>query len=275
MLLKRTIIALIFIPLLIFFILWGGVAFLGLVCAIIGVSLFEFYQGMRKKERAPFLIEGILLGLLIPVSVYLWGEGILQLILTFSVFFLFLRQFLKFETRQAFINISLTLGGILYISLLFSYVLILRNNPSLVQASSLKGINSLTGARLVLTVFFVTWMADTSAYFIGKKWGRHKLFPQFSPYKSLEGLVGAVLVSCIAMFISRLWLGFSLVHTLILGISVGIIGQIGDFFESMLKREIKIKDFGKILPGHGGVLDRFDSLLFTIPFFYYYIKYLL
>ncbi|TET08641.1 phosphatidate cytidylyltransferase [Candidatus Aerophobetes bacterium] len=267
--LKRIIIALIFIPLLIFFILRGGIVFLGLVCIIIGGGLFEFYQGMKKEDRNLFLIEGICLGLVVPVSVYLWGEGILPLILTLSIFFLFLRQFLKFETQQAFINISLTLGGILYISVLFSYILILRNNPPLT------GAGSLSGAKLVMTVFFVTWMADTSAYFIGGKWGRHKLFPRFSPYKSLEGLVGAVLVSCIAMFISQLWLSFSLTHTLILGISVGIIGQMGDFFESMLKREVKIKDFGKILPGHGGVLDRFDSLLFTIPFFYYYIKYLL
>lgn len=266
--LKRIIIAFIFVPLLIFFILWGRVAFLGLVCVIVGGSLFEFYQGMKKEGRNLFLIEGICLGLLVPVSVYLGGEGILPLILALSIFFLFLRQFLKFETQQAFINISLTLGGILYISVLFSYVLILRNNPPLA------GVSSLSGARLVMTVFFITWMADTSAYFIGKKWGRHKLFPRFSPYKSLEGLVGAVLVSCIAMFISQLWLGFSLVHTFILGISMGIMGQMGDFFESMLKREVGIKDFGKILPGHGGILDRFDSLLFTIPFFYYYIKYL-
>ena len=137
--------------------------------------------------------------------------------------------------------------------------MILRNIPSV-------------GGKLVITIFFVTWMGDTGAYFIGKRWGKHKLFPQISSHKSREGLVGAILLSGVAMFISRTWLPLSLIHTLVLGGLIGTMGQIGDFSESMLKRELGIKDFGKILPGHGGILDRFDSLLFTVPLFYYYVK---
>jgi len=258
-LLKRSIIAAGFIPVLIFLILWNKAAFLVLVCLIIGVSLFEFYQRMRKEGENLFLWEGILPGLLLPVGIYLGGEKILPILLTFIVLFLFLRQFLRLKIQRAFVNVSLTLGGILYISFLFSYVLILRNVPSL-------------GARLVITIFFATWMGDTGAYFIGEKWGRHKLFSQVSANKSWEGFIGAILVSCLAMFISRTWLSFSLIHTLVLGVLIGVMGQIGDFFESMLKREVEIKDFGKILPGHGGILDRFDSLLFTVPLFYYYVK---
>ncbi len=261
MLLKRTLVAVGFIPVLISLILWSKAAFFILVCLIIGVSLFEFYQRMRKEGENIFLTEGILLGLLIPVGVYLRGEGVLPILLVFIILFLCLRQSIHLKIRQAFVNVSLTLGGVLYISFLFSYIISLRDISSL-------------GARLVVTIFFATWMGDAGAYLIGEKWGRHKLFPRVSPHKSWEGFIGALLVSCVAMFISRMWLFLPLVHTLILGVLIGVMGQMGDFFESMLKREVGIKDFGKILPGHGGVLDRFDSLLFTVPVFYYYVKFM-
>lgn len=261
MLLRRILVAAGLIPVLIFLILWSKAVFLVLVGIIIGVSLFEFYQSMKKEGGNIFWREGILLGLLIPVGVYFGGEEAIPILLVFIILFLCLRQFIQLRIRQAFINVSLTLGGILYISFLFSYIVPLRDISSL-------------GAKLVITIFFATWMGDTGAYFIGKKWGKHKLFPQVSPHKSWEGFMGAILVSCVAMLISRIWLFFPLVHTLILGVFIGIMGQVGDFFESMLKREVGIKDFGKILPGHGGVLDRFDSLLFTIPLFYYYVKFL-
>jgi len=259
--LKRTVVACIFIPLLILIIWWGGIAFLGLVCLISAVALFEFYQGIKKKGQEPFLIEGISLGMLVPVSIYIWGDKTLPSVFILIIFCLFMRQFLKFEIKNAFTNVALTLGGILYICFLFSYVLILRGETS--------------GTRLVITVFFATWLGDSGAYLIGRRWGRHKLWVRLSPYKSMEGFIGAVLISCMAMFISRLWLSFSLFHTLALGIMIGTFGQIGDLFESMLKRELGIKDFGRILPGHGGILDRFDSLFFTVPLFYHYVKYLI
>lgn len=260
MLLKRTMVAAGLIPVLIFLILWNKVAFLILVCLIIASSLFELYQGMRKEGKNLFLWEGISLGLLVPLGIHLSGKDILPTILAFVVLFLCLRQLLRLNIKQAFVNVSLVLGGIFYVSFLFSYVLILRNVPSL-------------GARLVITIFFVTWMGDTGAYLVGEKWGKHKLFFQISPHKSWEGVIGAILVSFVAMFVSRMWLSFPFVHTLVLGVLIGIMGQLGDLFESMLKREVGIKDFGRILPGHGGILDRFDSLLFTIPLFYYYTKF--
>lgn len=259
--LKRTVVACIFIPFLVLIIWWGGIVFLGLVCLISAVALFEFYQGIKKKGQKPFSIEGISLGMFVPVSIYIWGDRALPPVLILIIFCVFMRQFLKFETKDAFTNIALTMGGIFYICLLFSYALILRGET--------------LGARLVITVFFVTWLGDTGAYLIGRRWGQHKLCVRLSPYKSMEGFIGAVLISCVAMFISRLWLTFPLFHTLALGVMIGMVGQIGDLFESMLKREMGIKDFGRILPGHGGVLDRFDSLLFTVPLFYHYVKYLI
>ena len=260
MLLKRIIVALIFIPILTFFILWGGFLFLGLICTIIGFGLFEFYQGMKREKLLTNI--GILLGMGIPFSFYLMGEKAASPILTLVIFLFLFGQFFEFKRRRNSTDAFINIGGILYISFLFSHILILRNIPRI-------------GSTLTITVLFATWMGDTGAYFIGERWGKHKLLPEISPHKSKEGFLGAVLVSSLAMFISRLWLCLPLIHTAILGILIGTMGQMGDFFESMLKREIGIKDFSGILPGHGGILDRFDSVLFTVPLFYYYVKYLI
>jgi len=258
-LLERTIVAAIFIPLLILLMLWGGIGFLVFVCLVIFLALFEFYQGMERGGKHPFLIDGTICGILVPLFLYIWGEETLFPLLTLIVFYIFFRQFFKFKVEGAFVNISLTVGGIFYISFLFSYILLLRDLP-------------LIGVKLVITVFFVTWMSDSGAYFIGRAYGRHKFLVFISPYKSIEGFGGAILIAVVSIFISRIWLVFPFVHTLALGICMGIMAQMGDLFESMLKREVGIKDFGRLLPGHGGILDRFDSLLFTIPLFYYYVK---
>ena len=262
MLLKRVVVAVIFVPVLIVFIWWGGIPFLCLTSAIIGVALIEFYQGMRHAGRKLVPGEGVILGILLPVCVYLKGAEILPLVLVVIVLFISLRQFFKFRIEASSASVFLTLGGILYISFLLSHVIMLRAIPGL-------------GQKLVLTVFFVTWMGDSGAYLIGTFGGKHKLLPRISPKKSLEGFVGGVSVSCLAIFISQSWLSFPFLHSVILGVLIGVMGQLGDFFESMLKREMKRKDFGVILPGHGGLLDRFDSLLFTTPVFYHYLKHVI
>jgi len=262
LLLKRVLVAAIFVPVLILFIRWGSIPFLCLTSAIIGVALAEFYRGMDSTGTKLLSREGVGLGILLPVSVYLWGGEILPLVLVGVVLFISLRQFFKFRIEASSTSIFLTLGGVLYISFLFSYLIMLRAIPG-------------SGMGAVLTLFFVTWMGDSGAYFIGILGGKHKLFPRISPKKSIEGFMGGVLVSCLAIFISRFWLSLPFLHSVILGVLIGVMGQLGDFFASMLKREMKRKDFGFILPGHGGVLDRFDSLLFTTPVFYYYLKYLI
>jgi len=262
LLLKRVLVAAIFVPVLVLFICWGGIPFLCLTSAIIGVALAEFYRGMDSTGTKLLSREGVGLGILLPVSVYLWGGEILPLVLVGVVLFISLRQFFKFRIEASSTSIFLTLGGVLYISFLLSHVVMLRAIPG-------------SGMRAVITLFFVTWMGDSGAYFIGILGGKHKLFPRISPKKSIEGFMGGVLVSCLAIFISQSWLSLPFLHSVILGVLIGVTGQLGDFFASMLKREMKRKDFGFILPGHGGVLDRFDSLLFTTPVFYYYLKYLI
>jgi len=262
LLLKRVIISAIFIPIFIIFSLRGGILFLVLICAIIALGLVEFYRGVHPDFKPGSLFLYVCSGLLLPVLVYFKGEEVIPSVLTAIIFIIFSWQFFKLKVNRALLGISLSLKGILYISFLFSYIIILREIPHL-------------GDKLVITIFFVTWMGDTGAYFVGRFWGKHKLLPIYSPHKSKEGFGGAILLSLTTMLISRLWLSLSLSHTVILGFLIGGAGQMGDFFESMLKRGLKIKDSGNILPGHGGILDRFDSLLFTVPLFYYYIKWLI
>jgi len=257
--LKRVIIAVIFIPIIIFLIVKGNFFFLALVCGVIGVGLAEFYHEVYQGKSYVFF-RNIILGICIPVTVYFKGENILPFVITIIIFIIFFWEIFKLKTSKAQTNI-VEVGGILYISYLFSYIVIMRQSPSM-------------GVQLVITVLFATWMGDAGAYTIGSLYGKHGFLSLYSAHKSIEGFLGALVFSLGAMFLSRLWISLPLLHLVILGILTGSCGQMGDFFESMLKRRLNIKDFGKFLPGHGGILDRFDSLFFTVPIFFYYTKYL-
>jgi len=260
MLLRRLAVAAVFIPIIIFLILRGGILFLTFVCCVIGIGMLEFYQS-EGADSSYICFRDIFLSLFIPVAVYFRGEKILPFIITLIIFIVFFWEIFKLRVCNAQINIALSIGAILYISYLFSYTLIIRGIPKV-------------GARLTITIFFVTWMADTGAFTVGKLLGKHRFFPEYSPHKSVEGFLGAIGFSLIATMVSSFWISLPFLHLVVLGFLIGAIGEIGDLFESMLKRSIGIKDFGKILPGHGGIIDRFDSLFFTSPIFFYYLKYL-
>ena len=126
------------------------------------------------------------------------------------------------------------------------------------------------GAFLVLTAVVGPWVSDAGAYFAGRLFGRHKLFPTLSPKKTYEGAIGGLLltVAAVAPF-AHAFLNFGAAEAVLLGTVVSVFSQAGDLFESTLKRLLEIKDLGSILPGHGGILDRIDSLLFTAPAVYY------
>ncbi len=119
-------------------------------------------------------------------------------------------------------------------------------------------------------------MADTGAYFTGHLIGKHKLAPLVSPGKTVEGFIGGIVASILAAFFCKFifWREFAFVPCLILGTLIGIVGPIGDLSESLIKRSVNVKDSGQFIPGHGGLLDRVDALLFTAPTVYYYVKFL-
>jgi phosphatidate cytidylyltransferase len=153
------------------------------------------------------------------------------------------------------------LFGLLYVGFPLGTVVSTRSLPA--------------GEFLVLFLAVVTWASDTGAYYAGTLWGKHLLIPSVSPKKTVEGLLGGLVLAVGAALLARWWFAshLSLWDSLILGVLLTGAGLLGDLFESVIKRRTGVKDSGGILPGHGGMLDRLDSLLFTAPTFYYYVVY--
>ncbi len=164
-------------------------------------------------------------------------------------------------TDRRWNSILLILFGVLYIGIPLSTVVSTRSLPD--------------GAFLVLFLAVVTWASDTGAYYAGTLWGKHLLLPSVSPKKTLEGLLGGLALAVGVALLAQWWFAsqLSVSDALILGALLTGAGLLGDLFESGIKRRTGVKDSGGILPGHGGMLDRLDSLLFTAPAFYYYVAY--
>ena len=130
------------------------------------------------------------------------------------------------------------------------------------------------GLRLILLLLVITWSCDTTAYFAGLRWGKHKALERISRDKTVEGFLAGICAACVSSVIFwAIFLDyFSLGHAVVIGLLLGTVGQLGDFFVSLVKRAAKQKDAGALLPGHGGVLDRMDSFLFNAPFMYVLCK---
>ncbi|MEO0248308.1 MAG: phosphatidate cytidylyltransferase, partial [candidate division WOR-3 bacterium] len=171
--------------------------------------------------------------------------------------------------RPIAINLGVGLLGAFYVGWLFSFLIRLR----LVEGTRLLlGYPVEQGAVLLFWLFITIWIGDTAAYFVGRAFGRRKLAPLLSPSKTVEGTIAHLLSSLVVRLVLANGLGFTLLQGGLIGVGVGILGQIGDLFKSAFKRALGIKDFGNLLPGHGGVLDRFDSLLFTAGWMWYVIR---
>ena len=181
-----------------------------------------------------------------------------------TIVIIFIRQFTRENIFEAMGGLATTLFGLAYVAALFSYFLYIRTtDPG-------------QGAWLVFFLILITKMGDVGAYAIGNVMGRHTLMPRISPRKTVEGFVGAAVFSALTAWLARPMLGHQHIFgqsaspllVLLLGFLLGLIGQLGDLAESLLKRDCQVKDTGSLIPGLGGVLDVIDSLLFTAPLFY-------
>jgi phosphatidate cytidylyltransferase len=157
---------------------------------------------------------------------------------------------------------------VLYVGWLSAHLVLLRELPWLA------GTDYRDGASFVLLAFFITWSCDTGAYAVGRVFGRTRPWTRISPAKSVEGAVGGFAAALGAAFVARAWFApyLSLWDALALGMLVGVFAQVGDLVESLFKRDAQHGDSSDLIPGHGGVLDRFDSLYFAAPIVYYYLK---
>src|SRR4029453_3915804 len=172
------------------------------------------------------------------------------------------------EARQRVEDIAVTCFGVLYVGWLSAHLVLLRELPWSA------GPSYRAGARFVLLAFFVTWSCDTGAFAVGKLFGRNRPWTHISPRKSVEGSIGGWVMAVAAAWIARAWFAPFLrpVDALAIGFLVGVFAQVGDLVESLLKRDALHGDSSDLIPGHGGVLDRFDSLFFAAPAVYYYLK---
>ncbi|MBI5326136.1 MAG: phosphatidate cytidylyltransferase [Ignavibacteriae bacterium] len=293
-LIKRVIVAFVGIPLAFLIIYFGGYYFLVTVAVIASIALWEFYKISEKKHAFPNKIPGILSGLMI-IGLFYFNQifsGFIWYIILFAfITILILTLELWRNKPNGLLNVSTTLAGLIYISVSFSCLLGIRefyrifDIPLLIndskyiniQESQVVLINNIYCGWLVASMFISVWLSDSAAYFIGVKWGKHKLFPRISPKKSREGSIAGFIGAIIGFSVSASLLipKFPVEHSIIIGAIIGIVGQVGDLAESLLKRDAGIKDSSAILPGHGGVLDRFDSILFVAPAVYIYLLILL
>ncbi len=265
MLSHRIIVALIGIPLVIFLVHLGGIPFLCFVLIIIALGLREFYRLIQKENIISLKVIGIISALILAISIYFNIDNLgLGIFVTILILVLFLARLYTRRIEGSLLDISITLLGVFYVGWLISHFILIRQLPY-------------WGKEYTYLLFLTTWSIDNGAYVIGSKWGRHKVIPQISPRKSTEGIAGGLVGGLLAVFLVRWWFlpHLDYIHCLGIGLSLGIIGQLGDLSESLIKREAKVKDTGKFLPGHGGILDRFDSLFFTAPILYYYIKFIM
>lgn len=258
MLLYRVLSAIVGIPIFLA-VFWYGRWPLLLTIGIITIAgileLQRFWQKLGIKSWLPGMILG---GILFLIPAYLGSERFTGLIFTFILILNLFYLVIKYP-GYSFTDIAANFGGTVYVGWLLSHLIFVQKLPE--------------GFHYVILLLATTWSTDTAAYFIGMNLGRRKLAPELSPKKTVEGSAGGVAGSVLAaLLVGLVAPGMALYHYIIIGLLVGIIGQVGDLLESALKRQAGIKDSGNIIPGHGGVLDRFDSMFFTGPAVYYYIR---
>ncbi len=285
---KRVLVAIIGIPIAVLLLYAGGIAFTIAVMFVSSLALIELFDFFKKKGIIPFTKTAIAANIVLIFATYLFINNslkeqyneLLLFSLLFLIILLFLLKGLWSKKQGALLNIIASLGGFFYISLTFIFLILLREFGSLYSVIN-RGISTDSSiiigreAEFLLSLLIAIWICDTMAFFVGKSIGKHKLFPSVSPKKTWEGAIGGF-IGALGGFIlctqfPFLLKGFPLKEAIIIGIIVGIVGQIGDLSESKLKRDAGVKDSSSILPGHGGILDRFDSIMFVIPIIFIYL----
>jgi len=264
----RLAVILLGVPCLYLITLRGGVFFLVLTNLIIFLGLREFYLLMKAKGYRPFESLGYFCAL--TISWYAWKQvAVVPLIMTASLLLIMGRELFRRDMSQSLAHIAVTVFGVMYVGWLGSHLVLLRQLPATL------GRDEAIGAQLVFFAALLTWATDTGAYLVGVAFGRHKLIPRISPRKTVEGAVGGLIAAGFVGWLCHLRLTPFLtpLAAVVTGVLVGVVAQLGDLVESMIKRDVGIKDSAELIPGHGGVLDRFDSLLFTVPVLYYYFRF--
>ncbi len=272
---RRILTALIGVPLIFYVLYSGGIPFFLFTIVVISLGLFEFFSIVNLKEYKSVKIFIFITCILIAVGAY--NCSFLMMTFFTSAVFVFMLMLLKRGNPAGLITaLGMFTFPVLYFGWLFTHGLLLRNisvrSDISEYASVEQGLND-PGFYFLVLVVACTFLNDTGAYSIGKWKGRTKLAPSLSPGKTVEGTLGGILISLLTAVVVNLIFGMPLniYWALVFGFLTSISAIAGDLFESSIKRGMGVKDSGNILPGHGGIMDRFDSLFFVFPTNYYLV----
>ena len=252
----------------------GPLFALALIVVIVAICAVEFFNALRVAGYQPATLLGLVAAIAMPIAVFVRGPQAVALILALSVVFGLLWFLLGVGSEIPVMNIGVTLLGIVYIGVLGSF------GAAMLEIASRAGLNGDDGTGVLLAAIIITVGYDVGAFFAGRSIGRTPL-TAVSPNKTVEGLIGGAVTSAVAAIVvfglvqfGEPWgtaeIGF--LSVVALGVLGAIVAPLGDLGESLLKRDLGIKDMGSILPGHGGFLDRFDALLFVLPAVYFFAE---
>jgi len=263
----RTVSSAILIGIVLVSVLAPAGPFVAVMTLFTAVGLWEYFALVTRKGLHTFRWVGLAIGCSLPWITWAaatapsgaWLQESVALWLLVGALAVCVIQFVRRASHDALSAVAVTVFGILYVAWLFSFLVRLKLLPN--------------GTALVGYVLLVTKLGDMGAYFIGASWGHTPLIPRISPKKTVEGLVGGLAVSFATAWWFRAWLPVPTIpHAIALGALLGGGAQAGDLIESLFKRDCQTKDSGRLVPGLGGMLDVIDSLLFTIPVFYAYVR---
>ncbi len=255
MLRYRLISAIVLIPLILGSVILGGLAYFALIGAALLIGGYEFFEMARRAGYHPNRFLGLALIVLLVLDAMAaaeWTRPVLTAVLVVSLVASLFRH-----EEGWLVGWALTLAGALYLGVLGSYFFSMRALPD--------------GKIWTGLVLLCAWATDTGAYVAGTSYGRHGFFTNISPKKTWEGAIGGWISATLSMAVLSWIAGLPFPHGLALGFGVGLAGTVGDLAESVIKRQMGAKDSGALVPGHGGLLDRMDSLLFAAVFAYYYL----
>jgi len=263
------------VPLLYWLAWMGGWPYFLLIAAVTIVGMSELYSHLAIIGGRPDVGVGCLCGLLLLAAgefapLPMWpvlAVGVVLVTMAGSLCAQFTRTGRGDTVRDA----ALTTRGVLYIALPMSFFFLLckLDIPMLVDGVSAGRAKARLGALLIAT--FAVWLSDTAAWGIGHLFGRVKLVPRLSPNKTVEGAIAGFVAAVAATVLLGIWAKLPIYHGLILGVLIGVGAQVGDLTESVIKRNLKVKDFGTVVGPHGGMLDTFDGMLFAAPLTWFYL----
>lgn len=280
---RRVLFAIVAIPIGAVIVFAGGAALAALLAIISALAAWEFFRIARATGVAPLDDIGIALAGVVPLFVHARYLGLyeppLSLMAVATLVLFALTIWLRGATGKPLSAVSTTVFGVVYTGGMLSFGYAIRYDKYVIEGVRVplfgsSGFPVAAGGILLLLPLLLTWASDIGAYAVGRTMGRHKLIPSVSPGKTVEGAVGGLVASVLVAWLyvrfvlTSAQLGFTPLGLSVFAVAVSMAAQIGDLAESLIKREAGVKDSSRIIPGHGGVLDRFDSLLFVLPVSY-------